>query len=90
MERIIEAIYYMKDDKEFGKVRIDVPNYTEVYNLLRAYHGNNCCQSQLYEAFYRTAINYFQNYQWKLIYDNDDADEGQSRVYLSYKLKGHA
>jgi hypothetical protein len=88
MDRIIESIYYMKDDKESGKVRIDIPNYAEVYDLLRGYHGNNCSQSQLYEAFYRTAINYFQNYHWQLIYDNDNADEGQSYVYLCFRLKG--
>ena len=88
MERIIEAIYYMKDDKESGKVRIDIPNYAEVYNLLRGYHGNNCSQIELYEAFYRTAINYYQNYNWKLVYDTNGADEYQVCVYLEFKLKG--
>jgi cytidylate kinase len=88
MDRIIETIYYLKNDANVGMVRIDAPNYAEVYNLLRAYHGNHCSQSQLYEAFYSIAINYFQNYNWKLIYDTTNADDKQIMVYLSFELKG--
>ncbi len=90
MERIIELIYYMKEDRNSGMVRIDVPNYTEVYNLLRQYHGNHCSQIQLYEAFYSIAINYFQNYDWKLIFDTKHADDKQLMVYLSFELKGQS
>jgi len=88
MKRIIEAIAGLTGDKISDKVRIDLPNFGEVYDLLREYHGNNCSQSELYEAFYRTAINYFQNYNWRLIFDTEGADEGQLYVYLCYSLKG--
>lgn len=88
MEIIIETIARLKGDKTSDKVRIDLPNYGGVYDLLREYHGIHCSQSQLYESFYSIAVNYFQNYNWRLIFDTEGADEGQLCVYLCYKLKG--